>query len=340
MAKQSRDDLRTSLKKGELAEVYLLHGPEGFLRDSAARAITEVALKDAPLREFNDITISLLQSDINEAIAAAEQMPMMSPRRVVRVTDGGKARGESDREAEQEAMLRYAQRPSPTSVVIIVMDEMDKRFKFTKTMQDLCYSIEFGQLRDEDLRKWARDRFRELGASIDDRTLSRIVALAGSDVRNLTNEVEKLATAALPQGVVTEQLVEQLVPRSREQSNFELTDHLISGNRTRALQVLERALTDGAEPPMLIGLLASNYHKLALARDLMDQGQPAEEVFRAVGWPPFKRDEFLACARRSDSARLARSLQLIAQADVAIKTSLGTPRMQVEMLVCELATPN
>src|SRR6185436_230635 len=103
MAKHSRDDLRTSLKKGELAAVYLLHGPEGFLRDSAARAITEVALKDAPLREFNELTYSLLQTDTNEAIAAAEQIPMMAPRRVVRITDIGKSRGENDREAEQEA---------------------------------------------------------------------------------------------------------------------------------------------------------------------------------------------------------------------------------------------
>jgi len=53
---------------------------------------------------------------------------------------------------------------------------------------------------------------------------------------------------------------------------------------------------------------------------------------------PFsKREEFLATARRADASELARRLHRIAAADLAIKTSQATPRLQLEMLVCELA---
>jgi len=132
------------------------------------------------------------------------------------------------------------------------------------------------------------------------------------------------------------EMIEDLTGRSRELSNFELTDHLIARNRKRALQTLHRLLDDGAEPVMLIGLIASNYHRLALAKDLMSKGAPNPEVYRQVGIFG-KREEFLATARRTDAAALARSLERIAAADLAIKTSLATPRLQLEMLVCELA---
>ena len=96
-------------------------------------------------------------------------------------------------------------------------------------------------------------------------------------------------------------------------------------------------LDDGAEPVMLIGLIASNYHRLALAKELMTRGATKEEVFRLVQMPYSKREDFLATARRTDSAYFAQRLRRIAAADLAIKTSQATPRLQLEMLICELA---
>jgi DNA polymerase-3 subunit delta len=133
--------------------------------------------------------------------------------------------------------------------------------------------------------------------------------------------------------------VDELVGRSRELSNFELADHLIARNRERALRTLHKILDDGAEPVMLVGLLASNFHRLALAKDLMSRGASEQEVFRLVG-PLYgdKRAKFLETARRTDAATLAHRIGRIAQADIAIKTSRSTPRLQLEMLVCELAS--
>ncbi len=51
-----------------------------------------------------------------------------------------------------------------------------------------------------------------------------LVALVGNNVRRLTNEIEKLAVAALPDKLITSELVESLVPNSREISNFDLTE--------------------------------------------------------------------------------------------------------------------
>ena len=54
--------------------------------------------------------------------------------------------------------------------------------------------------------------------------------------------------------------------------------------------------------------------------------------------PPFKRDAYIANLQRNDATKIARGLQLTAAADLAIKTSQATPRLQLEMLVCELSS--
>jgi DNA polymerase-3 subunit delta len=336
MSTRTRQELQRDLKAGKLEPLYLLFGAEDYLRNRAAQAITEAALKDAPLREFNDSGFSLASVDVQQAIAAAEQLPMMSPRRVVRITDFSRLR-----EADEGALVRYLSRPAETSVVIFVADDLDKRRKLTKTLLDACASVEFAALSDNELVAWGKDYLKRLKVSTDDRTLHQIVALAGTSVRTLTIELEKLATAAIDTGFITMEMVETLVGRNRELSNFELTDHLIARNRKRALQILYRLLDDGAEPLMLIGLIAGNFHRLALAKELMSRGTAREEVFRLVAMPFSKREDFLATARRADAHSLSGNIERIAAADYAIKTSLGGggatgARLQLEMLVCEL----
>lgn len=337
MSTITRDELRRFLKAGRIDPLYLLYGPEGYLRDAAARAVADATLRGGALREFNEASFSLTSTDVQQAIAAAEQLPMMAERRVVRVTDFARLR-----EADEGALTRYVTRPAETSVVIFVADSLDKRLKLSKTLLETCTSVEFPELKDVELEAWAREYLRRLGATAEPRALSQTIALAGPNVRQLATELEKLATAALPAGHITSELVEDLVGRTRELSNFELTDQLIARDRRRALRTLTRLLDDGTEPLMLIGLLASSYHRLALAKELMSRGAPEQEVFNVVKMPYQQRKEFLATARRADADELARRLRRIAEADLAIKTSAGGggplgARLQLEMLVCELS---
>jgi DNA polymerase III delta subunit len=87
---------------------------------------------------------------------------------------------------------------------------------------------------------------------------------------------------------------------------------------------------------MLLGLIASNYHRLALGKYLLERGGPTE-VFRKIPMPQFKKDSYLKTLQRTDPARVSQGIQLIAAADLAIKTSQATPRLQLELLVCTLA---
>lgn len=327
----TRTDLERSLREG-VQPLYLLLGSEIYLRRVAAQSITEAALSRTLLREFNEASFSLLNDSVQSALAAAEQLPMMSDMRVVRVRDFARLR-----EADEDSLIRYLNNPSPSTVMIFIADELDKRKKSSKGLLDACTVVEFGPLKDAEAKSWARTRLKELKITADDQVLTEIIRLVGTDVQTLFNELDKLASAAADTGRITSDLVDELIGRSRELSNFELGDHLLAGNRKRALETLHRLLEDGAEPVMLVGLIAGNYHRLALGKHLLARGG-REEVFRNIGLPPFKRDSYIQTLQRSTAAKIARGIQLTAATDLAIKTSQATPRLQLEMLVCELSS--
>src|SRR5262245_37970001 len=83
-----KDKLRESLKRREIGSVFLLYGAERFLRDLAAKTIADLMFSKGEFRDFNETEFSLNQADnLQAALAAAEQLPMMSARRLIRIKD-------------------------------------------------------------------------------------------------------------------------------------------------------------------------------------------------------------------------------------------------------------
>jgi DNA polymerase III subunit delta len=330
MPARARKDLEQSLKKGQIEPFYFLYGAETYLRDQAVRAIADAALQGTLLREFNDSSFNLLNNDVRDAIAAAEQLPMMSERRVIRLRNLAKLR-----EADEEILLAYLERPVETSVVLFVGDELDKRKKLGKKLMAGAGAFEFQPLKSNELPAWIKSHLKNINAEIEPQAISRLIE-AASDLSTLTNELSKLAAAALPSGRITANLVDQLVSRSREHMNWDLTDNIVSRNRRAALKVIREFLDDGVEPVLLTGVIAGTFRRMALAKALHSRGASPGEIFSEVRVPQFKQGAYLSMLNRMDSATMSHILQRIAETDLAIKTSKATPRMQMEMLVCEL----
>jgi DNA polymerase-3 subunit delta len=235
----------------------------------------------------------------------------------------------------------YLKRPSPSSVVVFIADEFDKRRKMAKMLIEHACAVEFVRMQDGELVNWARKEIREAGCDAEEKAIFHLVGLVGDNLRRLTSEIKKVATAALPDKIVTFELVDSLVTNSREIPNFNLTDQLFGDNKRRAMQTLKKILDDGGEPLMLLGLLAQNIRKLLMASELCDRGVDRSEIVKVMKLHPRHHEEFIALARRTDSAKLVRVIDRLADADVAIKTSRGGggnkgAKMQIEILVSEI----
>ena len=346
MAILSRDNLRDHLRRREIAPVYVLFGAETYLRDKAAKYLADLCFSEGEMREFNETEFSLEVADnIRSAISAAEQLPMMAAKRIIRITDvrvSTSANKDTLKEEAEQIVADYLKRPSPSSVVIFIADELNANRKLGKLLRQNSVAVEFQRLDDHQLQKWASDHIRDAGSEADSQTIRHLVDIAGDDVRRLTNEIEKLSAAALPGKLITKELIDSLVPYSRELSNFGVTDHLAAGRNAEAVRVLQKLLDDGTEPLALLGLISSNYRRLLIAKEMMSRGAARGEVVSASKAYGAAQDAFLSLARRVETEKLVKAIERIAKTDLAIKTSIGGSgpagaRLQIEMLVCELA---
>lgn len=342
----SREKLREQIRAGDFAPIYLLYGEEDYLRNLAAGTIAERAVPpDAP-QEFNlaDFSLNNPESFV-AAIETARQLPIMSKRRVVIVRDvriSSSAAGDTLKESYLDGLERYLADPSPETILIFIADELNGTRKAAKLLKQYATAIEFTHLGESEILRRVISTAADAGAVISEPAAQHLIDLAGPDFRRVSGELDKLITAALPENKITRELIDEFVPNRREISNFELTGHLLAGDRKLALQTLNKILDDGTEPLALVGLLSYNFRRLLMLKDMVDAGSRPADAARTLKLRFSDQDTFVAAARRFDISFLRRAVKRIAEVDLAIKTSLGGggpkgARLQLEILVCELA---
>ena len=328
------EDLRREVEGGRIQPLYLFVGEELYLQGRALRLLHDTV--DEALRVFN-VSVLSIGSDNGSGskttaamvIDTANQMPMMSARRIVVVREFDKIK-----EDEQELVFAYLKNPAPTTTMVFQAVSPDKRRKLTATLMKTCAVVTFDLLDESRAKRWAEDRLKQCGCSIEPGALSLLLGLVGTGLTRLVNELEKLVAYA-DGGVINSATVQELVPRAREHTSWELWDAVNARDRKRAFRLMERLLDDSDALPIL-GSLASLYRRLLTGKELIESGASQQEITRATGqWS----QTFLTRLRRASRAEIVHGLRRIAEVDNAIKNSEGTPRLQMQYLIAELTLP-
>jgi DNA polymerase-3 subunit delta len=334
---KSQSEFHRMLQSGQIGPLYLFEGAERYLRDQALKKLLEAAV-DESARDFNFARISVAQGNLDEALALARQFPMISTRRMVVVTNF-----ESISDDKQlEALKDYLRAPAETTVLVFMSEALDNRRNIATTLRKSCQVVSFDPLDEREAApQWIRDYVARSGRFIEPQAAAYLVGMVGVDLMRLSTELDKLINYAGEKGRIGKPEIDELVVNSREHSNFELTDAILDGDRRRALNLLDRIYANASERPetlslLILGAIASNYRKMLAAKELMRRNAPNAEVAKAVGMPPFVVTRFNERVRKIDAGRILRGIARIAETDVALKTSLATPRLQIEVLICEL----
>ncbi|HWC76357.1 MAG TPA: DNA polymerase III subunit delta [Blastocatellia bacterium] len=330
------ESIKRQFKERRIDPLYLFIGEEQYLQEQALRLLYDTL--DEAGRAFNLAVLSLggdagSKSTPAQVLDYANQLPMMSNRRILVVRDFEKLK-----EEDCESLLRYLKLPCPTSTVVFQTNSLDKRRKISQALVDAATVVTFDLLNDQAARRWAENYLKKRGCSIEPEALGHLIGLVGTPLSRLSNELDKLSTYA-GDGTIGDAAIEQLVPRAREHTNWELSDAVLTRDRKRAMKLVQRLMDDGAAPLMLVGMLASLYRRMLTVKAMISRGASTEEIEKATNQRGYRAIEFNKRVGRASREEIVHGLRRLAEVDDSIKNSMGTPRLQIEYLVAELTLP-
>jgi DNA polymerase-3 subunit delta len=240
--------------------------------------------------------------------------------------------------AGRQAVLAAARDPSPGTVLVLRAAATGRQAKFFKDLQQHAQVVAVARPRPSERASWLRAEVRRLGRKADEAAITALVDTVGQDLRELAGAVAKLHVAVPPPEPLRAGHVTEFLAQTADRGVFELTDAVFAGNAATALGHLDSLLAQGEDVLGLLGMLARQLRLLLKVSEY--PSAPSGQVAQAIGGGvrDWQVDRARRQARKFQPDALRRALDLIAEADAAVRNGSLPSRLLLELVVTRIAS--
>lgn len=314
-----------------LPPIVYLFGSETFLRDRALQQV-RLAYVDAATADFNYDVVEGQSVSAHGLIDTANALPTFAEWRLVVVRDAHKLAA-----SVLEQLLPYLKDPSPSTLLVLVGDKIDRRKKFFQEFKKHGALVEFKELYENQIPAFVGEQTAQANIRMTEAAMGLFCRRVGTSLQEISAEITKLATYLGDRELADVEDVEAIVSESRTENVFKLTDAVGERRTKDALQLTRKLLDDGEAPLMIVAMLTRYYRQLWSACELLRQNVGRGEMARKVGINPYFLDGLLTQARKSSPAECRQAFERLLETDLALKSSGSHPSALLDRLLLALS---
>ncbi len=346
--------------------IYLFLNCDEYLATQRLAQL-KAALGDAELASLNISELAANQTDAANLLSQASIMPFLAARRLLIAHGylsqldkrmGQSSDPESAAHAEATTLLTgFANLPDASDIVFLD-DSLDKRRQLWKgftapetnnrpsrkidglAAQIKSGGVELVTLETPDaktLSGYIKRRADEKQIEIDGRAIAMLANFVGSNLRQLDNELDKLAAYASGRRVLPDD-VKLLVSDASEGLIWDLTDALSQRNGRVAMRSLAELRRGDANPFYLLTMMARQYRIMIKVQEAMSFTRGNEyDIAKIVKESPYPVKKAMQQTRRYSAGELDGIFKKLLEADHAMKTGADA-ETEIDVLIAELTT--
>ena len=277
-------------------------------------------------------------------VDAAQTAPFLTTRRVV----VGRHIGRFGRAEAVGPLVAYLETPLPTTSLVLVWEKgvepvQQRLSPVPKALTEAVVAtggdvLDCGLGRGRDADRWLARRLDEAEIDLDVQARDLIVKRIGEDRSRVVELLVSLSGVFGPGAALGAGDVAPYLGGAGGVAPWELTDAIDAGDVPLALDRLHRMLGAGGRHPLAV-LVGLHLHYERLLRldgsGIRDERAAAE----ALGVSSFPAKKALTVSRRLGTEKIARSLRLVAEADLDLRGRMAwPPELVAEVVVARLAT--
>lgn len=313
------------IKNRQYKKVYLLYGEEAYLKNQYRQKLLSALVPEGDtmnLHIYEDTDIS-----VREIIDLAETMPFFAEYRIIVLKDSGLFKKGGEELAE------YIPGMPESTIMIFTEKEVDKRSKLFKTVKDQGRAVEFPAQDENTLQKWILGILKKESKKITQQTLLLFLEKTGTDMENISSEIEKLVCYTMGREVITSEDVEEVCTTRVTSRIFDMVGAVAEKKQEKALELYYDLLTLKEPPMRILFLIARQFNMLLQVKELKQKGADNRQIGERVGLPPFIAGKYVAQCSGFKTEELKRAIEECVAAEEAVKTGRMNDVMSVEILI-------
>lgn len=186
------------------------------------------------------------------------------------------------------------------------------------------------------IRRHAKEKKKPV--AIDGRAVQLLAGFVGPNLRQLDNELDKLAAYAAGR-TITDADVRLLVSDASEALIWDLTDGLSQRNGRKALRSLAELRSNDANAIYLLTMIARQYRLIIRVKEAMQQARNENDIGRLLGENAYPVKKAMQQAPAYSFSQLEDILDRLLTADYEMKTGADQDTV-LDLLVVELTQKN
>ena len=317
--------LLEDIKNRQFRQVYLLYGQEAYLKNQYRDKLKEALVQDGDTMNFT--VFKGKNSNPGEIIDLAETMPFLAERRVILIEDSGffKKGGEQ--------LADYLKEPASTVCILFSESEVDKRNKLFKAVKDNGCAVEFATEDETTLKRWVLGRIKKENKVISSASLDFFLQKTGSDMENISREMEKLFCYTLKKDTITEEDIEAVCTHQVTSQIFDMVESIAMGRQQQALKLYYDLLALKEPPMRILFLIGRQFNLLLQVKELKAKGCDNRKIGEKTGLHSFIAGKYVSQAARFKKEELREALEACVSTDEAVKSGRLNDTMGVELLI-------
>ena len=317
--------LNEDLKTGKFKQIYLLYGEEAYLKKQYKERFVKAML---PVGDtMNYACYEGKNTDIKEVIDLAETLPFFADRRLILFEDTGFFKNSGSDLAD------YISDMPETTCFIFIENEVDKRSKLYKAVKAKGHIVELGVQDENTLRRWVQGLVKKEGKTMAQGDVAYFLNKVGTDMENITKELEKLVCYAMDRDVLTRTDIDAVCVTQITSHIFEMVNAVADKKQRKALDLYYELLALKEPPMRILFLLTREYRILFHVKALLKQGYGKNEIASKAGLHPFAAGRYMDQANRFHSKELRAVIEEWADIEQRVKTGLLTDHLAVELFL-------
>lgn len=203
-----------------------------------------------------------------------------------------------------------------STTLVLVEGKLDKRSKFYKAAKKAKVAQEFTKLSPQDAAAFAVDYAKKKQGSISRSDANALVGRVGVDQGILTNELDKLL---LYDPNISRESINKLTDQTPSDSIFALTDAIVQGRASAALDLYRDLRTRQMHPLEIIATLG--WQMFTLVQIKAYESEPQQTIASKTKLHPFVVQKNMPLVRRVSRQQLATAVSVVANLEEQLKTS-------------------
>lgn len=316
--------INEDIKNNTYKTVYLLYGEEEYLKKQYKNKFIEAICAG------DTMNYSYYEGkgiDIKELMNTADTLPFFAERRLIIVENSGFFK------SSNEELAAYFANENESTIVVFIENEVDKRNKFYKTVNEKGYVCELGTQNQATLESWIGAMVKKNGKTISKSAIMKLLEAVGNDMVNISTELEKLISYVGDRENIDVDDIEKICSISISAKVFDMVDALSAHNRSRAVEIY-KDLIALKEPPMrILFMIMRQFNIMLMVSELKNKGEDYKNIASKTSLAPFIVSKVIKQMGNFSEATLKEALEYGLQLEEDFKNGRIAENVAVEMLL-------